>query len=175
MASYNRVILVGNLTRNPELRALQSGTSLANIGLAVNDRKRSQNGDWVEETSFFDVEIWGRSAEIVRDYTRKGSSILVEGKLKQDVWEQDGQKRSKIKIVAERVVLLSSNAAGQGNGNGNNDRPTKNYAPPTNNAARSQSFNSAFVGNGFTNAPQAAKIEELVSSYSAETADDIPF
>lgn len=106
MASYNRVILVGNLTRDPELRTTQSGSTVATIGLAVNERRRDQSGNWTEEPNFFDVDVWNRSAEVLRDYTRKGSSILVEGRLKQDVWEQDGQKRSKVKVIADRIVLL---------------------------------------------------------------------
>ena len=86
MASFNRVVLVGNLTRDPELRSTPSGATVAAIGLAVNERRKDQGGNWIEETSFFDVDVWNRSAEVLRDYTTKGSPILVEGRLKQDVW-----------------------------------------------------------------------------------------
>ena len=115
MASYNRVVLVGNITRDPELRTLPSGMSVVDLGLAVNDRRKDQSGAWIEEANFFDVSVFGRSAEIVGQYTRKGSPLLVEGRLKQDVWEQDGQKRSKIKVICDRVVLLGSR---DGNGGG---------------------------------------------------------
>ncbi len=116
MASFNRVVLVGNLTRDPELRSIQSGTSVVDIGLAVNERRKDQSGNWIEEANFFDVTVWGRSAEILHDYTRKGSPILVEGRLKQDTWEQEGQKRSKVKIIADRIVLLGARGGGSDGG-----------------------------------------------------------
>lgn len=167
MASYNRVVLVGNLTRDPELRAIANGSSVANIGLAVNDRKRGQNGEWIEEASFFDVEVWGRSAEILREYTRKGSSILIEGRLKQDVWEQDGLKRSKVKVVAERIVLLSSNAAGSGNNTDNGARTQKSYAPSRPAATPVERAQPTNRGNGYSNAAPAP--------FSQDMAEDIPF
>jgi len=116
MASFNRVVLVGNITRDPEIRSLPSGAMVADIGLAVNDRRKDSSGNWIDEANFFDVSVWNRSAEIIRDYTHKGSPILVEGRLKQDKWEQDGQKRSKVKIFAERIVLLSSRDGNSGGG-----------------------------------------------------------
>lgn len=111
MASYNRVVLVGNLTRDVELKYLQSGTAVTDIGLAVNDRRKNQAGEWVEETSFIDVTLWGRTAEVAGEYLGKGSSVLIEGRLKQDTWESDGQKRSKLKVVGERMQMLG----GRGN------------------------------------------------------------
>lgn len=125
MASFNRVVLVGNLTRDPELRSIQSGTSVADVGLAVNERRKDQSGNWVEDVNFFDVTVWGRNAEVLHDYARKGSQILVEGRLKQDTWEQEGQKRSKVKIIAERVVLLGSR--GGGNSDGGSDYQQGGY------------------------------------------------
>lgn len=116
MASFNKVVLVGNLTRDPNFKSLQSGTSVAEIGLAVTDRRKDANGNWSEEVNFFDVSIFGRNAEVARDYTRKGSPLLVEGRLKQDTWEQEGQKRSKVKVVAERIVLLGSRNSGDSDG-----------------------------------------------------------
>ena len=115
MASYNRVVLVGNMTRDVELRTIQSGKSVTDVGLAVNERRPDASGNgWVDEVNFFDVTVWGRNAEVLRDYARKGSPILVEGRLKQDTWEQDGQKRSKVKVVADRIVLLGSRDSGGG-------------------------------------------------------------
>lgn len=116
MASYNRVVLVGNLTRDPELRSIPSGMSVLDVGIAVNDRRKDANGNWIEEATFVDVTVWGRSAEVLAEYTRKGSQILVEGRLKMDSWEQEGQRRTKLKVVAERTVLLGSRGEGGGGG-----------------------------------------------------------
>ncbi len=106
MASYNRVVLLGNLTRDPDLRYIPSGTGLCEIGLAVNDRKKDDSGNWVDEAHFFDVILWGRSAEVASEYLTKGSPVLIEGRLKQERWEKDGQKRSKVVVVGERMQLL---------------------------------------------------------------------
>lgn len=108
MANYNRVILVGRLTRDIDLRYTQSGLAVTDIGLAVSEKRKSQSGEWVEETTFVDVTLWGRTAEVASEYLSKGSTILIEGRLKQDTWEQDGQKRSKIKVIGERMQMLGS-------------------------------------------------------------------
>ena len=93
MASYNRVILLGNLTRDPEIRYIPSGTPVCDIGLAVNDRRKGPQGDWVEETTYVDVTLWSRTAEVASEYLSKGSPVLIEGRLKLDSWEtNDGQK-----------------------------------------------------------------------------------
>lgn len=113
MASFNRVVLVGNLTRTPELRHIPSGLSVTDIGLAVNDRRKLANGEYVDEVTFVDITLWGRQAEIVCEYTSKGSPLLVEGRLKLDSWESEGQKRSKLKVIGEKIVLLGS-ASGRG-------------------------------------------------------------
>ncbi|MGA2798409.1 MAG: single-stranded DNA-binding protein [Thermoguttaceae bacterium] len=115
MASFNRVILVGNLTRDPEIRYIQSGSAVADVGLAVNDRRKNANGEWIEETTFVDVVLWGRTAEVAGEYLSKGSPVLIEGRLKLDSWEtQDGQKRSKIKVICERMQMLGSKGEGRG-------------------------------------------------------------
>ena len=114
MASFNRVILVGNLTRDIELRYTPGGTAVTDIGMAVNERVK-RNDEWTEEVNFFDVTLWGRTAEVAAEYLSKGSSILIEGRLKYDTWEQDGQKRSKVKIVGERMQMLGARGAGGGN------------------------------------------------------------
>jgi single-strand DNA-binding protein len=108
MASFNRVVLVGNLTRTPELRHIPSGLAVTDIGLAVNDRRKSANGEWVDEVTFVDITLWGRQAEVACEYATKGSPLLVEGRLKLDSWESEGQKRSKLKVIGDRVVLLGS-------------------------------------------------------------------
>jgi single-strand DNA-binding protein len=117
MASYNRVVLLGNLTRDPELRYIPSGTAVTDIGLAVNDRRKNANGEWVEEATFVDVTLWGRTAEVASEYLSKGSPVLIEGRLKLDTWEtNDGQKRSKLKVIGERMQMLGTRGVGGGAG-----------------------------------------------------------
>ncbi len=105
MASFNKVILLGNLTRDPDGRRTNSGTSITKMGMAINRRYRTGNGDTREETIFIDVEVWGNQADFCRDRLKKGASIMVEGRLKMDSWQdqQTGRQRSKLSVVAERV------------------------------------------------------------------------
>jgi len=114
MASFNKVILVGNLTRDPELRYTPKGTAIAKIGLAVNHKWRSESGDLKEEVTFVDVEVWSKTAENVGQYMRKGSPILIEGRLRLDTWDdkQTNQKRSKMVVVGETVQFLGSPRGG---------------------------------------------------------------
>jgi single-strand DNA-binding protein len=112
MASFNRVILMGNLTRDVELKYTPSGMAVTDIGLAVNDRRKSQTGEWVEETTFVDITLWGRTAEVASEYLSKGSLAFIEGRLKLDTWETDGQKRSKLRVVGERLQLLPKGGGG---------------------------------------------------------------
>jgi len=118
MASFNRVILVGNLTREPECRYIPNGTAVSDIGLAVNDRRKTPTGEWVDETTFVDITLWGRTAEVVSEFCTKGSPLLVEGRLKLDTWEDktDGQKRSKLKVIGEKIQLLSTGGGSKGTG-----------------------------------------------------------
>ena len=134
MASFNRVILVGNVTRDIELRYTPQGTAVTDIGLAVNDRVKKQ-GEWVDETTFVDVTLWGRTAEVAGEYLSKGSPVLIEGRLKLDAWEQDGQKRSKLKIIGERMQMLG----GQGGPSGNAAKSQAATPAATPAAAPSQS------------------------------------
>jgi single-strand DNA-binding protein len=106
MASFNRVILMGNVTRDPELRYIANGTAVTDIGLAVNDRRKTASGEWVEETTFVDVTLWGRTAEVAGEYVTKGSPLFIEGRLKLDTWEKDGKKNSKLRVVCDRMQLL---------------------------------------------------------------------
>jgi single-strand DNA-binding protein len=112
MAAFNRVIIVGNLTRDPEYRQLASGQAVCRIGLATNRQfKNRQTGSMVQEVCYIDVDVWGAQAESCRQYLQKGRAVLVEGRLKLDNWEdQNGQSRSKHSIVADRVVFLSSSS-----------------------------------------------------------------
>lgn len=115
MASFNKVILVGNLTRDPEVRYIPSGTAVCDISLAVNsqwtDRKTNERK---EEVTFVDVTLWGRTAEIAGEYLAKGRPVLIEGRLSLDSWEdkETGQKRSKLKVVADTMQLLGSRDSG---------------------------------------------------------------
>ena len=113
-ASFNRVILIGNLTRDPELRYIQSGSAVTEIGLAVNERRKTPTGEWVDDVNFIDVTLWGRTAEVVCEYCTKGKPLFVEGRLKYETWETDGQKRSKLRVVGERIQLLGSKEGGGG-------------------------------------------------------------
>lgn len=124
MASYNRVVLVGNLTRDPELRYIPSGTAVSDIGLAVNDRVK-RDGQWVEEVNFIEVTLWARTAEVANEYLSKGSSVLIEGRLKLDRWEKDGQKFSKLRVVGERMQMLSGRGGGGGGYSQRSDAPAK--------------------------------------------------
>jgi single-strand DNA-binding protein len=125
MASFNKVILVGNLTRDPELRYTPKGTAVAKIGVAVSRRWKSETGELKEETTFVDVDIFGRTAENVAQYMRKGRPILIDGRLKLDQWDdkQTGQKRSRLGVVAETVQFLGSPPSGEGGPAGSRAAP----------------------------------------------------
>jgi single-strand DNA-binding protein len=105
MASFSNVVLVGHLTRDPEIKSAKSGSSFAVISLAINDR-RKVGDEWIEEASFVDVLVTGRTAEIAGEYLKKGSMALFHGRLKMDSWEKDGQKFSKLKVIADNMQLL---------------------------------------------------------------------
>jgi single-strand DNA-binding protein len=152
MASYNRVILVGNLTRDLELRYIPSGTAVTDMGLAVNDRRKTASGEWVEETTFVDVTLWGRTAEVACEYLNKGSNVLIEGRLRFETWEaNDGQKRSKLKVVCDRMQMLG------GRGDGEGGRP----------AGRSQA--------SYASHPSSDESHEPSSAGVGPPDDDIPF
>lgn len=152
MASYNRVVLVGNLTRDPELRYIPSGTAVSEIGLAVNDRVK-KGDQWVDETTFVDVTLWARTAEVANQYLSKGSSVLIEGRLKLDTWEKDGQKRSKLRVVGEKMQMLGGRGEGGGGPRGGGSR-----AP-----SRQDSYDDGGYDDSYSSAP------------SAPPEDDIPF
>lgn len=117
MASFNRVVLLGNVTRDLELRYVGSGMAVTDLGLAVNDRVK-RNDQWTEEVTFVDVTLWGRTAEIANEYLSKGTSVMIEGRLKMDTWEKDGQKRSKLKVIGEKMVLVGGRGGSGGGGGG---------------------------------------------------------
>ena len=118
MPNLNKVMLMGNLTRDPEIKYTPKGTAIADIGLAVNRNYTTDSGEKREEVTFVDVTLWGRVAEIVGEYCKKGRPLFVEGRLQLDTWDDKatGQKRSKLKIVGENIQLLGSREGGGGGG-----------------------------------------------------------
>ena len=116
MPSFNKVILAGNLTRDPELRYTPKGTAVAKIGLAVNRKWKDESGQQKEEVTFVDVDAFGRQAEVVSQYLKKGRPILIEGRLKYEQWDdkQTGQKRSRLGVVLEAFEFLDSGGAREG-------------------------------------------------------------
>ncbi len=116
MANLNKVLLMGNLTRDPEVRYTPKGTAVTELGIAVNRVYSGENGEKREEVTFVDVTVWGRTAENVGEYLRKGRPVFIEGRLQLDSWEdkQSGQKRNKLKVVADNVQFLGSRGGGGG-------------------------------------------------------------
>lgn len=119
---YNRVTLIGNLTRDPELRYTPNNTAVVDYGLAVNRNYQDSSGEWQEETTFVDITVWGRQAENCSQYLGKGSRVFVDGRLRLDQWEtNEGEKRSKLGVTAQSVIFLD--AAPEGEGQGGGDSP----------------------------------------------------
>jgi len=116
MSTYNRVTLIGNLTRDPELKQTKSQTSVADLGLALNRVWTDESGERRDEVTFVDVTVWGRIAENAAKYLRKGRSVLVEGRLQMDSWQdaQTGQNRTRLRVVAETLQFLGSPNAADG-------------------------------------------------------------
>jgi len=121
MADINHVTLIGNLVRDAELKYTANGTAVSKFSLAVNTRKK--NGDqWEDVANFFDVVVWGRQAENLDLYLKKGKKIAVDGELRQDRWQQDGQSRSRVEVVANTIQLLGGNEKQESSGNYNGNR-----------------------------------------------------
>lgn len=117
MTSINRVVLLGNLTRDPELRYTPSGTAVCQVGLGLNRRYRDQAGALQQETSFVEVVVWGKQAEAVAAHMTRGRAVFVEGRLRQESWETEaGEKRSRLTVVAQRVTFLPRNGAAPSDG-----------------------------------------------------------
>ena len=154
----NVVTLVGRLTRDSELKYTNSGTAVCKFSLAVNRKKRS--GDqWTDEVSYFDVVLWGKQGEALQQYLSKGKQVAVSGELRQNRWEQDGQSRSKVEIIANNLQLLGGNSSG-GNTGGSNYGGGRSEAPPD-----KPSNNQTFGGGGF----------QPSNNGSENFEDDIPF
>lgn len=138
MASFNKVILLGNLTRDPEVRYTPKGTAVTDLGLAVNRTYTADNGEKREEVTFVDVTFWGRTAEVAGEYLKKGRPVFVEGRLQLDSWDDktSGQKRTKLKVIGENMQMLGSPRGGGAGGGGGDEesssapRSSSKSAPP---------------------------------------------
>lgn len=129
--SINRVIISGNLTRDPELRQTQSGMPVLGIGVAVNDRRKNQTtGEWEDYPNFIDCTMFGARAEALSRYLSKGTKVTIEGKLRWSQWERDGQKRSKIEVIVDELEFMSSRNSGQDQGHASYGAPS-GYAAPS--------------------------------------------
>ena len=133
MANFNKVLLIGNLTRDPELKHTPSNQAVASIGLAVNRNYTTKDGEKREETTFVDCEAWGRQAEVMSQYLAKGRPVMIEGRLKLDQWQdKDGNNRSKLRVVVENFQFLGGRGEGGGGGGGQGSyAQTGGGNPPT--------------------------------------------
>ena len=160
--SINRVNITGNLTRDPELRATQSGTQVLHLGVAVNDRRRNpQTGNWEDYPNFIDCVMFGTRAEAIQRYLSKGTKVAIEGRLRYSSWERDGQKRSKIEVVIDEIEFMSSRQGGNSGGYGQQQGGYAASAPQANYQA---------------SAPQAPAPAPVAAPPAADVYDeDIPF
>jgi len=163
--SVNQVILLGNLTRDPELRQTPSGQSVVSFSLALNRAYKAQNGEWQEATDYIDCVAWGPLAERVNQYLTKGRRALVQGRLQSRSWEQDGQKRSKVEVLANDVTFVDSRGE-SGEGGGGNSGGSYSGGGSSSSSAGNSSNNS---GN--------KKKDDVVDDIGDEpiNLDDIPF
>jgi single-strand DNA-binding protein len=160
-ASLNKVLLMGNLTRDPEVRYTPKGTAVGDLGLAVNDSYKAQDGTIKETVTFINVEVWGRQAETCKQYLTKGRPVFIEGQLRLDQWESpQGEKKSQLRVRADRVQFLGGGGGGQGSGG---------------------SGRTSYSGGGGAPGEQAAKPARPAAQAPSEEApplpdeDDIPF
>lgn len=163
MASVNKVILIGNLTRDPEVRYTPKGTAVGDIALACNRVRIDESKNRIEEVTYIDVTLWGRQAELAQQYLTKGRPVYLEGRLQMDTWQDKatGQNRSKLKVVAENMQFLGGGQQGGGNGGGAPQQQAARQAPPQQHAAPPQQSTPPMGGS-----PAPAFEDE---------DDDIPF
>ena len=170
MASFNKVILVGNLTRDPQVKYTTGGTAVTEIGLAVNRRwLDKQSNQWKDETTFVDITLWGRTAEIAGEYLSKGKSVLIEGRLQLDTWDdkESGQKRSKLRVVGENMTMLGSKGDGPSSGGGS--------AASGNSGAGRQSSPKASNAPADVDGGGSQDFSSFEDSPGNVQADDVPF
>lgn len=165
MANVNKVILIGNLTRDPEIKFTAKGTAVADISLAINRSFASEGGEKREETTYVDVTLWGRTAEIANEYLKKGRPVFIEGRLQLDTWEDktSGQKRSKLHVVGENLQFLGGRQGNEGGGSDDEGSSSSGgYSRGGGGQQRSQ--------GGGQSAPPASR-----PAPPADEDDDIPF
>ena len=171
MASFNKVILVGNLTRDPQVKYTTGGTAVTEIGLAVNRQWFDKQANTKkEETTFVDVTLWGRTAEVAGEYLSKGKQVLIEGRLQLDTWDdrESGQKRSKLRVVGENMTMLGSRSDGGGSGGGSSGGAGRgNAGEPRGGDAGSTSQEPSDFGR-FEDVPQNG-------GGGGAPTDDVPF
>ena len=165
MASVNKVMLLGNLTRDPEIRYTPKGTAVTDLGMAINRIRTGDNGERIEEVTYVDVTLWGRTAELAGQYLAKGRSVFIEGRLQLDQWDDKatGQKRSRLRVVGENMQFIGGQGQGGGGGNAQGgggqqqqSRPPQQQQQPSGDSATPPSGGAA--ASGFD-----------------DDADDIPF
>lgn len=165
MTDINSVVLVGNLTRDIEVRYSNNGIAIGRMSIAIN-RGRKNGDQWIEETSFFDVVIFGKTAENLRQYLIRGQKVAVQGSLVQSRWEKDGQKNSRVEIYADNVQLCGNRTGGNGNSSGyNQNRPQNNSGygnQPQQNYGQNQGFSggSSFQNNDTSSFPEDIPYED---------------
>lgn len=170
---YNKVILIGNLTKDPEVKYLPSGTAITNFRIAVNEKYRDRNQEWREETLFIQIETFSRMAETCAQYLKKGSRVFVDGKLREDSWDaQDGTKRSRMVVRAMTVKFMDSRGSGEGG----------SYAQPQAQSAQApRQPQSAAPSAGAQSAPRdVPEVDVNEPVYDSDendqgTSDDLPF
>ena len=164
IVSINRVNITGNLTRDPELRATQSGTQVLHLGVAVNDRRRNpQTGNWEDYPNFIDCVMFGTRAEAIQRYLSKGTKVAIEGRLRYSSWERDGQKRSKIEVVVDEIEFMSSRQGGGNSNGGGYAQQQGGYAAPAQQAPYQQA------------APAPASVPVAAPPAADVYDEDIPF
>ncbi len=167
MASLNKVMLIGNLTRDPEVRYTPKGTAVTDIGMAINRYRTSESGERTEETTFVDVTLWGRQAELAGQYLAKGRSVYIEGRLQLDTWDdrESGQKRSKLKVVGEVMQFLGGRGEGGGGPQGGDGGGGHQNAPPPRQQQQQQQ----------QQAPPPQQQAPPPAQHQGDEEDDVPF
>ena len=168
MPNLNKVMLIGNLTRDIELKYTPKGTAIAELGMAINRRYKGDNDEWKDETTFVDVTLWGRQAEVAKEYLAKGRSVYIEGRLQLDTWDdkQTGQKRSKLKVTGEMMQMLGVRGE-SGGGGGASSAPSEEYDQRP--ASRSSAPQGGGASGGQRPKPRPAP------AVAPDDEDDIPF
>ena len=161
MANVNKVMLLGNITRDLEVRYTPKGTAVCDLGMAVNRVRLSDNGEKIEEVTFVDVTLWGRNAELAGQYLAKGRQVFVEGRLQLDQWDDKatGQKRQRLRVVGENMQFIGGQGGGGGSApQGGRQAPAQQSAPPAQQSSPPPAQGGAAAADSFDN-----------------DADDIPF